>query len=94
MLQRDVRDQDAYFRWAVDNDQGSCCHDVSYHLVGNTLFFVGDFDLGGGFVATREFNRWFYGLDLWNFEAPVEVGGPAETARVVDQVQLPVLLAP
>jgi len=40
---------------------------VSYHLGTQALLFlVDDFDLGGGLVITREFNRYFFGLDLWN----------------------------
>jgi hypothetical protein len=65
-LQREVKDNDAYYEWSTANGRGACCHDVMYHLGGQALFFVGDFDLGGGFVITREFQRYFYGLDLWN----------------------------
>jgi len=66
MLQRDVRDQDAYFEWESANGGDSCCHNVLYHLGANAMKFVGDFDLGAGFIVTREFQRYFYGLDLWN----------------------------
>ena len=65
-LQRDVRDNDAYYEWSMESGRGACCHDVLYHLDVDALFFVGDFDLGGGFIVTREFNRYFFGLDLWN----------------------------
>lgn len=65
-LQRDVHDNDAYYAWAQANDAGFCCHDVSLRLGGHGLWFAGDFDLGGGFVVTREMNRYFFGLDLWN----------------------------
>lgn len=65
-LQRDVRDQDAYFTWALANDRGSCCHNVLYSLGTNGLIFFGDFDLGAGMIVTREMNRYFYGLDYWN----------------------------
>jgi hypothetical protein len=27
---------------------------------------VDDFDLGAGMIMTREYNRYFFGLDLWN----------------------------
>jgi len=66
MVQRDVRDQDAYFDWALANNMGSCCHNVLYHFGANGLIFKGDFDLGAGLMVTREFQRNFYGLDLWN----------------------------
>jgi hypothetical protein len=65
-LERQVRDNDAYYAWAAANNETICCNDVSFHLGTETLFFVGDFDLGGGFIVTREYNRYFYGLDLWN----------------------------
>jgi hypothetical protein len=65
-LERQVHDNDAYYAWAAANGAAECCHDVSFHLGAETLFFVGDFDLGGGFIATREYNRYFYGLDYWN----------------------------
>ena len=65
-VQRDVRDQDAYFDWALSNGRGSCCHNVLYSFGANGLYFLGDFDLGAGMIMTREFNRYFYGLDLWN----------------------------
>lgn len=66
LLQRDVRDNDAYYAWALANDMGSCCHNVVYNYGANGMIFLGDFDLGGGFTVTREFQRYFYGLDLWN----------------------------
>jgi len=66
LLQRDVRDEDAYYTWAIANDVDSCCHNVLYSLGLSGMKFVGDFDLGAGLIATREFNRYFYGLDLWN----------------------------
>jgi hypothetical protein len=66
MVQRDVRDQDAYFDWALANDMGSCCHNVLYHFGADGLWFKGDFDLGAGMIVTREFNRYFFGLDVWN----------------------------
>lgn len=65
-LERQVHDNDAYYEWAAANDRDYCCHDVSFHMGTETLFFVGDFDLGGGFIATREYNRYFFGNDLWN----------------------------
>jgi hypothetical protein len=65
-LEREVHDNDAYYEWAAANNATYCCHNVSFHLGGNALFFVGAFDLGGGFIVTREFNRYFFGLDYWN----------------------------
>jgi hypothetical protein len=65
-LQRDVHDNDAYYAWARANDAGFCCHDVSLRAGAHGLWFVGDVDLGGGLVATREMNRYFFGLDYWN----------------------------
>jgi hypothetical protein len=70
-LEREVHDNDAYYAWAAANDATYCCHDVSFHLAADALFFVGDFDVGGGFIATREFNRNFFGLDLWNLNLSV-----------------------
>jgi hypothetical protein len=65
-LQRDVHDNDAYYDWAAANNRDFCCHDVSLRMGAHGLWFVDDFDLGGGLVATREYKRYFFGLDLWN----------------------------
>jgi hypothetical protein len=65
-VERQVHDNDAYYTWAAANGETSCCHDVSLHLGGHLLRFVGDLDLGGGFIVTREYNRYFFGSDLWN----------------------------
>ncbi len=65
-LERQVHDNDAYHEWAEANNETFCCHDVSFHLGTHALFFVDDFDLGAGMIITREYNRYFYGLDLWN----------------------------
>jgi hypothetical protein len=65
-LERQVHDNDAYYVWAEANNAEFCCHDVSIHLGSEALFFVGDFDLGAGFIATHEYHRNFFGLDLWN----------------------------
>ena len=65
-LERQVHDFDAYIEWAEANGQQSCCHDISFHWGSQALWFKGDFDLGAGMIITREMNRWFYGLDLWN----------------------------
>jgi hypothetical protein len=65
-VERIVHDNDAYYAWAAANNETYCCHDVSVHLGTEALFFVGDFDLGGGFIATHEYNRYFFGLSLWN----------------------------
>ncbi|MGE0160039.1 MAG: capsule assembly Wzi family protein [Gemmatimonadales bacterium] len=65
-FERHVHDNDAYYDWAAAHNQTICCNDVSFNLGGSALFFVDDFDLGGGVIVTREYNRYFYGLDLWN----------------------------
>ncbi len=67
-VERQMRDNDAYYPWAVANvaNEPFCCHDVSLSLGANALVFVGDFDLGAGFIATHEYHRYFYGRDLSN----------------------------
>ena len=65
-FEREVNDNDAYRDWALANGEAACCHDVSFHWGSQALWFKGDFDLGAGMIVTREMNRWFYGLDLWN----------------------------
>ncbi len=65
-VERQVHDNDAYYDWALANGQGYCCHNVSFNLGTQALVFLDDFDLGGGFIVTREFNRYFFGKDLWN----------------------------
>lgn len=65
-LERQVHDNDAYYDWALANGQMYCCHNVSFNLGTQALVFLNDFDLGGGFIITREYNRYFFGLDLWN----------------------------
>jgi len=72
-IERQVHDNDAYYQWAADNAQTSCCHDVSFHWGSRALWFKGDWDLGAGMIVTREFNRWFYGLDLWNLNLSASV---------------------
>ncbi len=65
-VERQVHDNDAYYEWAAANNAGFCCHDVSFHWGTHVLWFRGNWDLGAGMIVTREYNRWFYGLDLWN----------------------------
>jgi len=67
-LERQMRDNDAYYAWTVATGQSQpyCCHDVSLNLGASTLFFVDDFDLGAGFIFTHEYHRYFYGRDLSN----------------------------
>ena len=69
-LERQVHDNDAYYAIATDPNSTLstpyCCHDVSFHWGTQALWFKGRFDLGAGMIITREFNRYFYGLDLWN----------------------------
>ena len=65
-VERQVHDNDAYYEWAAANNETYCCHNVSFHWGSHALWFVDDFELGAGMIITREFNRWFYGLDLWN----------------------------
>jgi hypothetical protein len=65
-VQRDVHDNDAYYDLALATGLEACCHNVSFHLGTQALLFVGDFDLGAGMIITREYNRYFFGLDYWN----------------------------
>ena len=65
-IERQVHDNDAYYEWALANNETYCCHDVSFNLGTQALVFLDDFDVGGGFIITREYNRYFYGLDVWN----------------------------
>lgn len=65
-LERQVHDNDAYYDWALANGETFCCHDVSFNVGMHGLVFVDDLDLGAGMIITREYNRYFYGLDLWN----------------------------
>jgi hypothetical protein len=65
-FERQMKDNDAYYQWAIANNAAFCCHDVSLNLGANALWFVGDFDLGAGLIATHEYNRYFYGLNLSN----------------------------
>ena len=65
-VERRVHDNDAYYVWAHANGETYCCHNVSFDLGTQALLFVDDFDLGGGLVITREYNRWFFALDRWN----------------------------
>jgi hypothetical protein len=65
-VERQVHDNDAYYTWAAENGGASCCHDVSLHVGGHALRFVNDFEVGAAFVMTREYNRYFFGSDLWN----------------------------
>ena len=68
-LERQVRDNDAYYGWAAANNAGFCCHDVSLHLGSHALVFVDEFDLEGGFVVTHEYNRYFsFETDPWNLK--------------------------
>jgi hypothetical protein len=68
---RQMKDNDAYYVWAIANNQTTCCHDVSINGGAHGLIFVGDFDLGVGFIATHEYHRYFYGLDLSNLNLSV-----------------------
>jgi hypothetical protein len=65
-VERQVHDNDAYYAWEEANGGTFCCHDVSFHWGSQALLFTRDFEVGAGMIVTREFNRWFYGLDLWN----------------------------
>ena len=66
MVQRRVHDNDAYYSWAAANGQSFDKHDVSFDFGVNGLRFVGDFELEGGVIATRELNRYFDGPNVWN----------------------------
>lgn len=65
-LQRDVHDNDAYYAYAQANGLDFCCHDVSLRFGSHALYFAGSFELGGGLDLTREFNRYFFGDEVWN----------------------------
>ncbi|MBM4184018.1 MAG: capsule assembly Wzi family protein [Gemmatimonadetes bacterium] len=65
-VERQMKDNDAYYAWAIANNQIYCCHNVSLNFGASTLYFVGDFDLGAGFIITHEYHRYFYGRDLTN----------------------------
>jgi hypothetical protein len=67
-VQRDVRDNDAYYRWVDANDvvYGNLYHHVPVHVGVHGLAFTGPVDLGGGLTVTREFNRYFFGREAWN----------------------------
>lgn len=65
-VQRDVRDNDAFYTWAASTGGSRWEHDVMLHLGGHGMVFVADVEVGGGLVLTREFNRHFVGRDLWN----------------------------
>jgi hypothetical protein len=67
-VQRDVRDNDAYYRWVDANDvvYGNLYHHVPVHVGVHGLAFTGPVDIGGGLTVTREFNRYFFGREAWN----------------------------
>jgi hypothetical protein len=67
-VQRDVRDNDAYYGWVEDTGvvDGNLYHHVPIHLGLHGLGFAGDLTLGGGLAVTREFNRYFFGREGWN----------------------------
>jgi hypothetical protein len=65
-VQRDVRDNDAFYDWAEANGATRWERNVRFHGGASALVFTGDFDLGGGLTLTREFNRYYVGRDLWN----------------------------
>jgi hypothetical protein len=72
-LERQVHNNDAYYAWAAANNETTCCHHVSLHLGGHATRFVGDFDVGTGFIITREYNRYFFGPTLWNLNLSFSV---------------------
>ena len=65
-VRRDVRDNDSFYRWAAANGGTRWDHDIWLHAGGHGLMFVGDWEVGGGLMLTRELNRYFYWRDLWN----------------------------
>lgn len=65
-VERRVRDNDAFWVWAEANGASFDRHNVTLDLGVNTLLFRRDIEVGGGFVVTREYNRYFYGRAGWN----------------------------
>lgn len=65
--QRRVHDNDAYYVWAEDNGQRFDQHDVSLDVRAHALFFVDDFEVGGALTFTRQFNRYFFGPSVRNY---------------------------
>ena len=63
---RKVHDNDAFWVWAAATGPAYHRHHVTLDFGANALFFVNDFDLGGGLIVIREFNRYFYGPTGWN----------------------------
>lgn len=65
--QRRVHDNDAYYVWAEDNGQRFDQHDVSLDVRAHGTLFVDDFELGGALTFTRQFNRYFFGPSVRNY---------------------------
>ena len=51
-LQRDVHDNEAFYTWAAANNRDFCCNDVSLRVGSRAIFFLDNFDLGGGLILT------------------------------------------
>ena len=67
LVERRVKDNDAYYALAQDGGLDSCCHDVSFSLGARAMKFAGAFDLEGSVTLTSELNRYFvYKNDAWN----------------------------
>ena len=67
-LQRDIRDNDAYYsRAPTDPSLRFRQHDVMLHAGSAATAFLADFEVGARLVLTRELNRYFeYERDVWN----------------------------
>ena len=66
LLRRRVHDNDAYWGWAEANGLSFDQHHVSLDVGGSALYFVGDVEVAGGAVLTRELNRYFDDNEGWN----------------------------
>jgi hypothetical protein len=74
-LQRQVRDNDAYWEEFADS-LGACCHDASVGGGFRSLWLLGSADLGFDLTATREFNRYFvWDNNVWNLNLGFSLRG-------------------
>jgi capsule assembly protein Wzi len=64
--QRQVIDNDAFWVWAEQTGASFDKHDVALDFGATATWFVGDFDVGGGLMFTREWNRYFFGPKINN----------------------------
>ena len=73
-VRRQVRDNDAYWRMAVQDSLGACCHDVVVSVGARSLWFLDHVDLGVDATVNRELNRYYIeDNDHWNLNLAVSV---------------------